>query len=85
MRPYAHLSRTTSREARQFSESKGISFEGIRLKKLGEKQLEELIGGRDMREFLIPGIRKTGRRKTRSNPSSRAEALRVSAAELPAH
>jgi Spx/MgsR family transcriptional regulator len=74
---------STCRKARALLENKGVALE---LRDLGKEQLtvlelDQLIGDRDYRRFLNPRNELYRRRKMGRKPPTRAEALRLMAAE----
>jgi len=82
IRLYTYPTCTTSRKARQYLQAKGVQFEEVNLKDgLSEKELDRLIGERDVREFFNPRHPLYRERKIRSSPPPRDEALRLLASD----
>lgn len=64
-------------------QSKGIELElrDLAKERLTEKELDELIGSRDYREFLNPRNELYRERNMKEKPPSRSEALKLMAKE----
>jgi arsenate reductase len=64
-------------------QSKGVELElrDLAAERLTEKELDELIGGRDYKEFLNPRNELFRERNMKEKPPSRAEALKLMAKE----
>jgi len=74
---------TTCRKARAYMESRGfdLHFRNLDKERLSSEELEKLIGGRDHREFLNTRNALYRQKNMKRNPPSRAEAIRMMAAE----
>jgi len=74
---------TTCRKARAYMESRGfdLHFRNLDKERLSSEELEKLIGGRDHREFLNTRNALYRQKNMKRNPPSRAEAVRMMAAE----
>src|SRR5271170_8497067 len=74
---------TTCRKARAYMESRGfdVHFRNLDKERLSSEELEKLIGGRDHREFLNTRNALYRQKNMKQNPPSRAEAIRMMAAE----
>ena len=74
---------TTCRKARAYMESRGfdLHFRNLDKERLSSEELEKLIGGRDHREFLNTRNALYRQKNMKQNPPSRAEAIRMMAAE----
>jgi arsenate reductase len=64
-------------------QSKGVELElrDLAVERLTERELDELIGSRDYREFLNPRNELYRERNMKEKPPSRAEALKLMAKE----
>lgn len=74
---------TTCRKARGLLENQGMALElrDLGKERLTARELDQLIGDRDYRQFLNPRNEIYRRRKMALKPPTRAEALRLMAAE----
>src|SRR5579862_2457143 len=74
---------TTCRKARAFMEHRGIplDFRDLGKERLTVDELEQLIGGRDHKEFLNTRNELYRQRNMKENPPSRSEAIRMMAKE----
>ena len=74
---------STCRRARHLLEGAGANLElrDLGKQRLSAKEIDALIGDRDYRKFLNPRNEVYRRRKMGKNPPTRAEALRLMAAE----
>src|ERR1700723_1787380 len=74
---------TTCRKARSYMEKRGfgMEFRDLGKERLSSAELEKLIGDRDHTEFLNTRNELYRAKKMKENPPSRAEAIRMMAAE----
>lgn len=74
---------TTCRKAKALLESKQVTFDlrDLGKERLTASELDQLIGDRDYRRFLNPRNELYRQRKMGQKPPTRAEALRLMAAE----
>ena len=74
---------TTCRKARSFMERRGFQlyFRDLAKERLSSAKLEKLIGLRDHTEFLNPRNELFRRKKMKTNPPSRREAIKMMARE----
>lgn len=80
MKFYQKPTCTTCRKAKKWLHENGVKVTEIDLNQgLGEHQLDALIGARDYRKFLNFRNELYRERKMKTNPPSRAEAIRLMA------
>jgi Spx/MgsR family transcriptional regulator len=74
---------TTCRKAKALLLERGVSFDSRDLDKqrLSEKELDQLIGDRDYKEFLNARNELFRKRKMKERPPSRVEAIKLMAKE----
>jgi arsenate reductase (glutaredoxin) len=74
---------TTCRKARNFMEKRGFQlyFRDLTKHRLSAAELEKLIGSRDHTAFLNPRNELYRRKKMKTNPPPRKEAIRMMAKE----
>lgn len=74
---------TTCRKARAYMEKRGfgLHFRDLAKERLSAAELEQLIGGRDHKEFLNPRNEVYRERRMKDNPPSRSEAIHFMAKE----
>jgi Spx/MgsR family transcriptional regulator len=72
---------TTCRKARAYLESHGarLALRDLDKQRLSERELDQLIGGRDYRQFLNARNELYRTRNMKDKPPSRAEAIRLMA------
>jgi Spx/MgsR family transcriptional regulator len=72
---------TTCRKAKAFLEKLGAQLEPRNLdtERMGEAELDKLIGGQEHRQFLNPRNELYRTRKMKDNPPGRAEAIKLMA------
>jgi len=74
---------TTCRKAKSFMERRGFQlyYRDLAKERLSSRELEDLIGNRDYKEFLNTRNELFRKKKMRENPPTRREAIKLMAQE----